>query len=250
MRLLVTVLLLSFQTVPLPAYDAGKDTLYRAYLIATIVGVIGAVGGVIVLTIQTYFLKKTVESAGEQSVAMERHIEEAARSATAMENISNAIQSGNRLAMRAYVTTVIGSAIFQERREGEGDLKFEGKVQLLNTGNTPARKVRIRKQAAIVPIPPEHFAFPLPEESADSPYASIGAHQSYVISSVVPDFAPDAEVPSIKEGSNRALCIWGLITYEDIFGETHNTRFAHLLTWLADGKTVYGFYVPGHNEAD
>ena len=62
MRLLVTVLLLSFQTVPLPAYDAGKDTLYRAYLIATIVGVIGAVGGVIVLAIQTHFLKKTVEA--------------------------------------------------------------------------------------------------------------------------------------------------------------------------------------------
>lgn len=65
MRLLVAVLLL-FQT---SAYDPGKDMLYRAYLIATIVGVIGAVGGVIVIAIQTCFLRQSTNAAKDAAKA-------------------------------------------------------------------------------------------------------------------------------------------------------------------------------------
>jgi len=249
MRLLVTVLLLSFQTVPLPAYDAGKDTLYRAYLIATIVGVIGAVGGVIVLAIQTHFLKKTVESAAEQSVAMERHIEEAARSATAMETISTAIQSGNKAVMRAYLTVVVGTAIHQERREGQSDLKFEAKPNLVNTGNTPARKVRIRRTAEILPFPPpENFEFPVPDDP-DEGDATVGAHLTYILSAMAKDFVPDNEVQAIKEGNGKCLHVWGLVTYEDIFGDPHTTKFAQRLFWLPN-NVVFGIFVPGQNDAD
>ena len=46
-------------------------------------------------------LRETVKSAGEQSRAMERHIEEAARSADAMERIANKIEAGNKAVMRA-----------------------------------------------------------------------------------------------------------------------------------------------------
>jgi hypothetical protein len=204
----------------------------------------------LVYAYQAKKLRETVKSAGEQSEAMERHIGEAARSATAMETIANKIEDGNRMIMRAYVTTLIGGAVYQERRVGQGDLKFEAKVTVLNTGNTPARKVRIRKKAEILPVPiPQDFAYPLPDFEVNSTYATIGAHQNYVIAAIVPDFVADGEVATIKEGSGKALCVWGEIIYEDIFGSPHATKFAHQLTWLLDGK-VYGFYIPGRNEAD
>ena len=181
---------------------------------------------------------------------MERHIGEAARAATAMETIANKIEAGNQMIMRAYVTAVIGTAVFQQRREGQTDLKFEGKVQVSNTGNSAARKVRIRKRAAVLPNPvPGDFDFSLPEDVSDSTYASMGAHQSYVISSIVPDFVPDAEVAAIKEGNRQALVMWGTITYEDIFGKSHQTKFAHLLTWLPNAS-VWGIYIPSQNDTE
>jgi len=205
----------------------------------------------LVYAYQAKKLRETVESAEDQSQAMERHIGEAARSATAMENVAKTIEGGNRTIMRAYVTTLIGGAIYQERRgEGQSDLKFEGKVQVANTGNTPARKVRIRKKAAILDIPTlQAFDFALPEGDSAPSYASIGAHQNYIIESIIPDFVPDEEVATIKEGTKKALCMWGDIVYEDIFGVTHKTKFGHWLYWLPNGK-VFGYYIPNQNEAD
>src|SRR5580658_4395213 len=108
-------------------------------------GVLAFVGfcQLLVYGYQAKKLRETVESAGEQAEAMERHIGQAARSADAMERIATTIQVGNRAIIRAYLTVVIGSAVYQERRIGQGDLKFEAKPNLVNTGNTPARKVRI-----------------------------------------------------------------------------------------------------------
>lgn len=209
-------------------------------------------GQLLVYAYQAKKLRETVKSAGDQADAMERHIGEAARSATAMETIANKIEDGNKMIMRAYVTVTIGAAVFQERnRVGQNDLKFEGKMQVLNTGNTPARKVRIRKRAAIVPVPiPAGFDFSIPQEPEGVAYAALGAHQSYVISAIVPDFVPDAEVAGIKDATgDKVLCAWGTIIYEDIFGETHTTKFGQQLLWYPSGG-VYGFYIGGQNEAD
>jgi len=60
---------------------------------------------------------------------------------------------------------------------------------------------------------------------------------------------PDAEVATIKEGTKKALCMWGEIIYEDIFGITHHTKFGHWLYWWPNGK-VFGYYIPNQNEAD
>jgi hypothetical protein len=234
-----------------------KDRNTKAANDGNVVELTAVLAGVAILQLfvysyQAYKLRQTVQASGEQSEAMERHVGEAARSATAMETIANKIEDGNKMIMRAYVTVAIGAAVFQERnRVGQNDLKFEGKMQVLNTGNTPARKVRIRKQAAIVPIPiPDGFNFSIPEEPEAVAYAALGAHQSYVISAIVPDFVADAEVAGIKDATgNKVLCAWGTITYEDIFGETHITKFGQQLLWYPNG-TVYGFYIGGQNEAD
>lgn len=198
---------------------------------------------------QAYKLKQTVESAAEESKAMERHIGEAARSANAMEKIVTTIETGNKAIIRAYLSVTIGTAVYQERRPDQFDFKFEAKPNLVNTGNTPARKVRIRRTAQILPVPlPEGFDFPLPD-GTDEGDATVGAHLTYVMGSIVKDFVPFADVPAIKEGNGRGLFTWGVVTYEDIFGDSHTTRFAQSLSWFPN-NTVYGIYIPGQNDAD
>jgi hypothetical protein len=209
-----------------------------------------ALGQAAIYWYQAIQLRRTVESAGEQSKAMERHIGESARAATAMENIVATIEAGNKAVMRAYLTVIIGNPLYQERRPAQSDLKFEGRPSLVNTGNTQARKVRIRIAADIVPNPiPADFGFPLPEEDQSIGDATVAARQSYTMGGVVNNFVPDGEVASIKEGAGKCLCVWGVVTYEDIFGDSHTTTFGQQLTWLPGGK-AFGYYIPGQNDAD
>jgi hypothetical protein len=199
---------------------------------------------------QSIKLRQTVQGATEQSKAMDRHVGEATRSANAMENVVAVINFGNHAALRAYLTVIIGSAIYQEHREDIGDLRFEAKPLIANTGNTPARKVSFKKAAAILPIPiPEEFQFPLPEEeTADA--GTVGAHQNYVISGLVEDLVPWEDVGTIKKGISKALCVWGIVHYEDMFGGKHYTKFGQILTWQIDGKTVMGYFIAGQNDGD
>ena len=67
------------------------------------------------------------------------------QSVTASEEVS-------KRELRAYLTVVIGQAIFQERRSVEdgGDLMFECRPLIVNSGQTPARKVTFKARAAII----------------------------------------------------------------------------------------------------
>ncbi len=214
--------------------------------------VLAAIGvlQLIVFGLQAAMLRQTVDASVGQSESMERHIAEAARSATAMENIAATIQVGNEAIMRAYLTVTIGTALFQERREGQADLKFEVRANLVNTGNTHARKVRMRKKADILPNPlPDGFEFPLPDPPHDDGDMTVGAHLNYIVGSTVDDFVVDAEVAAIKEGNGKVLHSWGLITYEDIFGKPHWTKFGQMITWQPDGS-IMGYYLPSQNDTD
>jgi hypothetical protein len=57
------------------------------------------------------------------------------------------------------------------------------------------------------------------------------------------------DVAVIKDGSEKALFVWGQITYDDVFGKEHHTKFGQSLVWLPDGK-IFGYYTPGQNDAD
>jgi hypothetical protein len=179
---------------------------------------------------------------------MERHIGEAARSARAMEKIAEVIQGGNVAIIRAYLSVIIGIAIFQEQQDG---IKFEAKPSLVNTGSTPARNVKIRIAAEIVPYAQaETFPYPLPQEIAKAP-AVASPHQTYILSAIVKDFVPDADVSDIKHGRDGkgALTVWGIVTYDDIFGQSHTTKFGQWLFWYPN-QTPYGYYIPGQNDMD
>lgn len=141
--------------------------------------------------------------------------------------------------------------MYQERgRVGQPDVRFEGKPSLVNTGNTPARKVRIRIAADILPNPlPDDFGFSIPDELTGIGEQTVGVRQPYVLSGIVKTFVPDPEVSAIKEGIKKALYVWGVVSYEDIFGNRHKTQFGQMLTWWPNGQ-VFGYYVPGQNDTD
>jgi hypothetical protein len=191
-----------------------------------------------------------------QSASLERSVAETARSAAAMEGVSKSLEStvkvssetlqGLRKQMRAYLTVVVGGGIPQNR---ESNLKFDARPLLVNAGPTPARNVLYRIKAAILPIP-------LPRDFDDTVWTEkeeggnmMGAHQNAQMMGVVEDYVPEDQIEDIKTGNGVGMYAWGIVTYEDVFGDNHTTKFCQRLTWLNDGN-VFGYYIPGRNDAD
>jgi hypothetical protein len=199
---------------------------------------------------QSKKLSDTVESAKAQGAAMERHITEAARSAKAMETLASVITAGNRAITRAYLTVIIGEGVPQfQRGEGTTDLRFEARPFIVNTGNSPARRVSFKKSVAILPFPiPKEYNFPLPDEEVLEA-GMIGAHQQFTITATLERYVPWEQVSQIRGGDGSALCVWGVVTYEDIFGNLHSTRFGQIITWQPNGNVV-GYYMNGQNDGD
>ena len=78
----------------------------------------------------------------------------------------------------------------------------------------------------------------------------MGPQQNASMGAVVDGFCPEDELQRIKDGTGeRNLFVWGKVTYEDIFGDKHFTRFCQQIYWdLQDN--VRGHYIPGRNDAD
>jgi hypothetical protein len=191
-----------------------------------------------------------------QSGSLEKSVAESSRAATAMEGVAKSLEStakvssetlqGFRMQMRAYLTVIVGGGIPQDR---ESNLKFDARPQLVNAGPTPARNVRYRIKAAILPIPlPEDFddTIAIEQEIGGN---TMAAHQNAHMMGVVEDYVPDDQIEDIKIGKGPGVYVWGIVTYEDVFGENHTTAFCQRLTWLTDGN-VFGYYIPGRNDAD
>lgn len=173
-----------------------------------------------------------------------------ARAAKATEESVKSGKDATKRQLRAYLAVTIGPAVYQERRDKSkgGDLMFAAHPILTNTGQTPAHKIKFTIKAALlsVPLPKE---VDLPETGdKDRGESVLGVQQNVNMVAIVEGFCLDEEVQTIKKGINRSLYVWGLVTYEDVFGEAHLTRFCQQIYW--DGaNNVRGFYTPGRNEA-
>jgi hypothetical protein len=151
--------------------------------------------------------------------------------------------------LRAYLTVVVGGAVYQERAK---NLKFEAKPVMLNTGRTPAHKVRYRAAAQILTHPlPAEFSF-----NVETPFVGsgiLGLGGNFILNAIVPDFVDDTEVPSIKQAADgRFLFVWGEVSYEDVFGQPHWVKFCQRLFWVPgpQGEGIVGFYDERHNDSD
>lgn len=199
---------------------------------------------------------KLIQENIAQSRFMADSVRETARFATAMEGVAGSLKTtaaasgesvkGLKQQMRAYVTTGIGGAVYQER---DKNTKFVATVLFINNGLTPARQVRHKSKAAVLsnPLPPG-FDYPLAGgfigETIMAPRQSSSVHV------VLDDFIDDSDVASVKSAKGKGLYVWGRIEYEDISGDSHYTIYCHLLYWITDGKDekVWGTYISGHND--
>ena len=203
-------------------------------------------------------IKKMDDVAMAQAADMAKAVAESARAAAAMEGVAESMKANmattreiadrqketGELQLRAYVTAIIGTAFYQDRKNG---IKFEGKVRIINTGHTPAKKVFHNTQAAILPVPlPKDYVLPqfAIEVAGEN---TVGPHQDRTLSSVVSAYVDDAAVSDIKKGIGSGLYVWGYVSYEDVFGRERKTTFCHLLVW--QGDSIMGYYIPNRNSA-
>jgi hypothetical protein len=239
--------------------EAEADSKERAeksetdWWLIKLTGALAIVGALqlIVFGVQARRLRQTVEAAAQQSDDMEKSIAESARAASAMEamakNMTESVATVKDVSarqMRAYVSVVVGIAIYQEK---DRNLKFEARPIIINTGHTPAHDLGFQATAGVMPNPfPDDFAFPIPEQRLGA--AMLGPQQNFVMKVIATDFVDEAEVPAIKAGDGKSLCVWGLVTYTDAFGVERETRFSQVLAWLKDGSLA-GHYTQQHNTA-
>jgi hypothetical protein len=146
--------------------------------------------------------------------------------------------------LRAYLSVVIGGAIYQERSK---PLRFEARPTLLNNGATPAYKVRYSAIAKIIPdtIAPT-YAFKIPAAPPVS-QSSVGPKENRILSAVYPRLIRDSRVPTVMAGAGVALWVWGIVEYEDAFQNPRYTEFCQRLYWVPDGKG--GFVIMGNYDS-
>ena len=254
------------EKLPVILSDTKNELRITDIILLVFNGILSLFTGLLCLS--TYKLWRSTEKlwevAVEQGKDMKRSIREATRSAFAMENVAISMEASvhtskeivrlqktvSAMQLRAYLMVTINQGIFQERDKG---LRFEVKPLLINAGNTPARKVSYWAKADVWPLPlPDDFA--IPTEKGSNPFREsiLGPHQNVVISGLVDEFYEDAEVDNIKYGKGRATYIWGRVTYEDWFGESHETNFCHCIFWVRvkDGELITGLYANKHNDAN
>jgi hypothetical protein len=146
--------------------------------------------------------------------------------------------------LRAYLSVQIGNALYQERHTGT---KFVAQPVIKNAGQTPAYKVSYEIEAKIIPNALAlGYSFAAPRTGQQS-QSSIGPQEFRNMAAVVPDFVPDSDVQKIKDGEGQALWVWGVVSYEDAFGDHHTTEFCQRLWWArhTDGsEVIFGAYDP------
>jgi hypothetical protein len=237
--------------------------------IIKLTGILGIVGALQLVTfaVQAHRLKQTVDAMVGQSIDMKSSIVEAARAANAMEGVASAFkvnidkitesiqinremsgrqQEFGELQLRAHVGVRIGIATYQD-----SNLRFATGPVFINTGHTAAKKFRYTSKADILPVPiPQDYKFklpPLPKASALLPPQE--PRDAYT---VVDRRVPDDSVDRIKKGIGESLYVWGIASYEDVFGRTKRITFLQQITWIGDKENarVRGFYPNKHNQSN
>lgn len=152
-----------------------------------------------------------------------------------------------RAQLRAYLSVVIGQRGHTQDRAH--NILFEGSPVIQNNGQTPAYKVRVWHRAEVIPdnvIRDYDFKIETTKEVSE---ATIGPKETRNLRIILPYLVSDQEAPNVHSGLGPCFWVWGIIHYEDAFGESHFTKFCQRLYWLPDG-TIEGEYGRRHCDSD
>lgn len=189
-------------------YDPHADYLYRLYLGATVVGVVGGLIGIAILIIQTVATRRAAIAARDNADA-----------ATASGEISRlAMIAGNRAYVHHQEIKMIS-----HYDENKGQIFWRITPRWINSGNTPARNLEIYTSYELGDsLLPDDFPFIIPSDIKRLP---MNLAPKGLIGGMSKDI-PGREVLAIKEG-RKHLYIWGVARYHDVFPNTspHVTKF-------------------------
>lgn len=210
----------------------------------------------VVLALSTVLLWKETKDlrnfAQQQSEDMKASIAEAARSATAMRDVADALMAQKQAVnanLRAYITLSLAGVVQQNKDTG---YRYEVRMNLQNAGNTPANRLGYILQTDLLPVPlPADFKIPTPNLApADSLTTTVGPHQNSLATAVAPRIYSDEEVDEMKHGSKKLLYVFGTVMYQDVFGESHYTKICQMIFWMVDEKTTQTRNYGNYNESD
>jgi hypothetical protein len=186
--------------------------------------------------------QKLGDLAREQGDAMERSIEQATKATEATASIATVSRESAELTrrmwqkqMRAYVSVDVGQQTFFQLH----NVRFAATPAISNTGMTPARNVSYHVMASILDANlRDDFVF---EEFGAKTENDVTLHprQTFTVHSAVRERFQDHEVEAIMKGEARRLYVWGIVKYQDIFGDEWETRFCfhYIFSWTKNDKS-------------
>ena len=92
-----------------------------------------------------------------------------------------------------------------------------------NLGQTPAAEVMVRVLSTFLPSPPQEL--PRPDVSPNASSTVIGPGGGVDINTV-PRTLGEGQLTAARAGTHSIFLV-GLITYKDVFGDSHETRFVY-----------------------
>jgi len=129
--------------------------------------------------------------------------------------------------------------------------RFEPRMQLTSSGSTPAYKVSSRAVSAVLSHPlPDDFPFPIPDATPIDGLGMLGPRNGFILSAPAPQMYSDLEIAEIKNGSRSRLYVWGIVDYEDAFGNPRYVKFSQSIVWMQDLVNTLAFNTRHHNDAN
>ena len=123
--------------------------------------------------------------------------------------------------IRAYIYVVTTDL----KRQGKTG-KFVHHLKAVNTGQTPARNLRVESITKVLVHPvAATFDFSLPEDPKSGTW-TVGSGKDVIFVAKADRRYSKAEIKQISNGkSDKRLYSYGTLRYADIFGRNHSTEF-------------------------
>ena len=137
------------------------------------------------------------------------------------------LHGSSRRELRAYLGTSLGLGRPHGLTKKSGS-PFYTDVIISNFGKTPARNGRFAGWCKVLDADlPTNFDFPsgLPGEQV-GPFSCYPGPHGILVRPIRSDtYAADDTIAAVQSGTLKRLYVYGTVTYDDVFGDTHKTRF-------------------------
>ena len=151
-----------------------------------------------------------------------------------------------RRQLRAYVSVAIGQSFNQG---GKARLRFEFRPTITNNGQTPAYRLQVASDIRILPNPlPDDADLSLTTHGPGS-VITLGAQQNIYTPVIMKGRLSLAELREVYKGDKRRLYVFGRVTYEDTFGDSHTTHYCFWIGLFVRRRPVWNSTAV-HNAAD